>query len=266
MRLTGSRPVNGSSISSTSGSWRTAAMNWTFCWLPLDSSSARRSAYSGIRKRRSQPAPPGAPDRAARRTATRSRRAGRAPSSARRARALRAGSPRSGAAVRRTACRPTRSRRRRPGRCRDRSASWSSCRRRSRRGTRRPRRCPTSKVSRSRAASPRTACDLIDGQAHRRRIAADLSATHVRPVTVRTVSATNARDERDDPRRWPTPECRVGSPGTPRRGRDVRDRRLDRDDRHARRAGGTSWPRRWTGVAEAPVRIRPDGLGADEVV
>ena len=23
-------------------------MNWTFCWLPFDSSSARRSAYSGI--------------------------------------------------------------------------------------------------------------------------------------------------------------------------------------------------------------------------
>ena len=29
-------------------------MNWTFCWLPFDSSSARRSAYSGIRKRVSQ--------------------------------------------------------------------------------------------------------------------------------------------------------------------------------------------------------------------
>ena len=55
IRLTGSSPVNGSSIRSTSGSWRTAAMNWTFCWLPLDSSSARLSAYSGMRKRRSQP-------------------------------------------------------------------------------------------------------------------------------------------------------------------------------------------------------------------
>ena len=40
--LTGSRPVNGSSISSTSGSWRIAAMSWIFCWLPFDSSSARR--------------------------------------------------------------------------------------------------------------------------------------------------------------------------------------------------------------------------------
>ena len=29
-------------------------MNWIFCWLPLDSSSARRSAYSGTRKRASQ--------------------------------------------------------------------------------------------------------------------------------------------------------------------------------------------------------------------
>ena len=40
--LTGSSPVNGSSMSITCGSWRTAAMNWTFCWLPLDSCSALR--------------------------------------------------------------------------------------------------------------------------------------------------------------------------------------------------------------------------------
>ena len=33
--MTGSRPVNGSSMSRTSGSCRIAAMNWTFCWLPL---------------------------------------------------------------------------------------------------------------------------------------------------------------------------------------------------------------------------------------
>ena len=53
--LTGSRPLNGSSMIRTSGSWRTAAMNWIFCWLPFESSSARRSAYSGTRKRVSQP-------------------------------------------------------------------------------------------------------------------------------------------------------------------------------------------------------------------
>ena len=29
-------------------------MNWIFCWLPFDSCSARRSAYSGMRKRSSQ--------------------------------------------------------------------------------------------------------------------------------------------------------------------------------------------------------------------
>ena len=29
-------------------------MNWIFCWLPLESCSARRSAYSGTRKRASQ--------------------------------------------------------------------------------------------------------------------------------------------------------------------------------------------------------------------
>ena len=51
--FTGSRPVNGSSMSSTCGSWRMAAMNWIFCWLPFESCSARRSAYSGIRKRSS---------------------------------------------------------------------------------------------------------------------------------------------------------------------------------------------------------------------
>ena len=52
--FTGSRPVNGSSMSRTCGSCRTAARNWTFCWLPFDSSSARRSANSGTRKRASQ--------------------------------------------------------------------------------------------------------------------------------------------------------------------------------------------------------------------
>ena len=52
--FTGSRPVNGSSISSTSGSWRIAAISWIFCWLPFDSSSARRKARSGTRKRSSQ--------------------------------------------------------------------------------------------------------------------------------------------------------------------------------------------------------------------
>ncbi len=52
--LTGSSPVNGSSMSSTCGSCRTAAMNWTFCWLPLDSCSALRSARSSARNRLSQ--------------------------------------------------------------------------------------------------------------------------------------------------------------------------------------------------------------------
>ena len=41
--FTGSSPVNGSSMISTSGSWRIAAMNWIFCWLPFDSSSTLRS-------------------------------------------------------------------------------------------------------------------------------------------------------------------------------------------------------------------------------
>ena len=31
-----------------------AAISWTFCWLPFDSSSARRFSYSGIRNRWSQ--------------------------------------------------------------------------------------------------------------------------------------------------------------------------------------------------------------------
>ena len=52
--LTGSRPVNGSSMSRTCGSCRTAAMNWIFCWLPFESCSARRSARSSARNRRSQ--------------------------------------------------------------------------------------------------------------------------------------------------------------------------------------------------------------------
>ena len=55
--LTGSRPTNGSSMIRTSGSWRIAAMSWTFCWLPFESSSARRFSYSGIRKRASQSRP-----------------------------------------------------------------------------------------------------------------------------------------------------------------------------------------------------------------
>ena len=41
--FTGSRPLKGSSMISTSGSWRMAAMNWIFCWFPLDSSSTLRS-------------------------------------------------------------------------------------------------------------------------------------------------------------------------------------------------------------------------------
>ena len=34
--MTGSSPTNGSSISSTAGSWRIAAISWTFCWLPFE--------------------------------------------------------------------------------------------------------------------------------------------------------------------------------------------------------------------------------------
>ena len=41
--LTGSSPVKGSSMISTAGSWRIAAMNWIFCWLPFESSSTLRS-------------------------------------------------------------------------------------------------------------------------------------------------------------------------------------------------------------------------------
>ena len=52
--LTGSSPEKGSSIRITSGSWRIVAMYWTFCWLPFESDSALRSAYSAIRKRASQ--------------------------------------------------------------------------------------------------------------------------------------------------------------------------------------------------------------------
>src|SRR6185369_5863538 len=52
--LTGSSPVNGSSISRTGGLWRIAQISWIFCWLPLLSSSALRSARSDTRSRRSQ--------------------------------------------------------------------------------------------------------------------------------------------------------------------------------------------------------------------
>ena len=51
--LTGSRPLNGSSMIRTVGSWTIEAMNWTFCWLPLLSSSVRRSAASAMRNRSS---------------------------------------------------------------------------------------------------------------------------------------------------------------------------------------------------------------------
>ena len=59
--LTGSRPTNGSSMSSTSGSWRIVAMYWTFCWLPFDRRLGRRAPTSAIRNRASQRlAPPSA--------------------------------------------------------------------------------------------------------------------------------------------------------------------------------------------------------------
>ena len=101
--MTGSSPVNGSSMSRTSGSCRIAAMNWTFCWLPLLTAPRRGGRRSsGIRKRSSHSVRVRAGrGRAARRTARRSRRAGRGRPSAGRARAPRAGSPTSAAAGRR---------------------------------------------------------------------------------------------------------------------------------------------------------------------
>ena len=36
----GSRPLNGSSRTSSSGSWASATASWTRCWLPCDSSSS----------------------------------------------------------------------------------------------------------------------------------------------------------------------------------------------------------------------------------
>ena len=98
--LTGSRPVNGSSMSRTCGSCRTAAMNWIFCWLPLDSCSARRPARSSARNRREpghRLAPGARPP--ARRGGRRRTRAGRGPASAGTGRAPRAGSPTSSAAA-----------------------------------------------------------------------------------------------------------------------------------------------------------------------
>ena len=43
---TGSRPENGSSSTSTSGRWTSAAASWTRCWLPSESVSARSLARS----------------------------------------------------------------------------------------------------------------------------------------------------------------------------------------------------------------------------
>ena len=211
MRLTGSRPVNGSSISRTSGSCRTAAMNWTFCWLPLDSSSARRVGVLGDAEA-GQPAERVAPGlvRRHRRTASRSRRAGRGRSSAGRGRAPRAGSPTSGAAARRPAGRPSGSRRRRrttiprqirivvvlPAPFAPRKPKTS------------PR--PTSKVSPSRAiVRPEPLGDVVDLEAHRRRIAR-FQAIQVRPVTVRTTSARSAGGERDDRHDRPSPDASSG--------------------------------------------------------
>ena len=87
-------------------------MNWTFCWLPLHSSSARRSASRGCGSgRASRARRAGAMSRGHAVERRRSRRAGRGPPSAGRGRAPRAGSPRSGAAGRWSACRPSGSRR-----------------------------------------------------------------------------------------------------------------------------------------------------------
>jgi hypothetical protein len=52
----GSRPENGSSSTSRSGSFTRAAISWTRCWLPCDSAS-RRSAARSARPRRSSQAP-----------------------------------------------------------------------------------------------------------------------------------------------------------------------------------------------------------------
>ena len=43
---TGSSPLNGSSSTSTVGSWTSAAASWTRCWLPKESCSTRSPARS----------------------------------------------------------------------------------------------------------------------------------------------------------------------------------------------------------------------------
>ena len=53
--LTGSRPVNGSSSTSSRGLATTAAMNWTFCAMPFESVSTLSLAQRARSKRSSQP-------------------------------------------------------------------------------------------------------------------------------------------------------------------------------------------------------------------
>ena len=52
----GSRPENGSSRTSSSGSWTSAVASWIRCWLPCDSSSSFDFALSARPIRSSQPA------------------------------------------------------------------------------------------------------------------------------------------------------------------------------------------------------------------
>ena len=54
MALTGSRPLKGSSMMMSSGSWSSAAMNWIFCCMPLESSSVFLGIASVISMRSHQ--------------------------------------------------------------------------------------------------------------------------------------------------------------------------------------------------------------------
>ena len=56
---TGSRPENGSSSISTSGSWSSALISWTRCWLPSDRSSSCRRPDRRGRARRASGGPRG---------------------------------------------------------------------------------------------------------------------------------------------------------------------------------------------------------------
>ena len=84
----GSSPENGSSSTSTSGSWTSATPSWTRCWLPSESVSTRSPARSASPSRSIQRSAARLGARRARaRAGARSRRAGRARASSGTARA-----------------------------------------------------------------------------------------------------------------------------------------------------------------------------------